>query len=121
MKLKVASLTVEDAAGKYGPQKKIIFTEDNGRRISGWIAEKAYNADEWKIGTSTPEIEVAQNGNFWNFKLPSNSPAAKATQQTTQASAQILALLTEVNERLKVLEKRVISIEPTSTVHPFES
>lgn len=104
------------------------FTSVSIKSGNDWYSGFGSGANEtWKTGDTVDVVVTSkewQGKTYLNFEMPQAAAKKEVAQQGTQlvsGLAQVLALLTEVNERLKVLEKRVISIEPTSTVHPFES
>ena len=126
MKTTVTAIkTIEDVAGKMyngkmmPAQKRIVWNDETGRNISGWVNINLFDAKEWVVG-GKPDVEIYQSadGKFWNFKM--STPTTKAAAQTTQGIAQVLALCTEMNERLKHIEGKVLPVAVNST-HPFES
>lgn len=95
---------IEDVEGKFGPQKKISFKDENDRMISGWIPAKDYDAKVWAVGRS-PELEIVQNGKWWNFKLPSKKA------QVAQASEDVLKGLREIFREIKNLEAKIDKLQ----------
>lgn len=122
MKLKITALEVKDTVSKFDsnkPQKVVTFSDENGRKISMWLDVPLYKQEEWKVGGSTPDLDVYQKGQYWNAKL-SGTGKSFSSAQTTQGIAQVLALCTEMNDRLKNIEGKVLPVAVNST-HPFES
>ncbi len=109
MKVKIAEIkTIEDTEGKYGPQKRIVFREameGGDRTVSGWVPLKSFNSDEWKEGSSL-ELEISQNGKYWNFKLP--------TKQD-QVKNEVMDALRELYKKLNQLEDQMKEVKSLLT------
>ena len=88
-KIRISHAEIEDQDGQYGPQKRIKIKDQNGRIVSGWVADIKFKAEEWVIGR-TIELEVAQNGKYWNFKLP-NKQDQKLAAATSEIEAKVEA------------------------------
>jgi len=98
---------VEDVSGKFGPQKKISIKqslEGGDRWLSGFVDVKS--AALFEQG-KTLELEVWENGKYWNFKLPSQKAkeAAKSTNEVMDALRKIYAKLQDIERRLPPASK----------------
>lgn len=88
---------IEDSEGKFGPQKRVVFKDENDRTISGWVPLKDFDAKVWAVGQS-PDIEVYQKDKYWNFKLPK-----KNGQPQTAQSEDVMKALREIYKKLNDL------------------
>ena len=87
---------IEDTEGKYGPQKRITFKDENGRTISGWVPLKDFDQSVWTVGSS-PDLEISQNGKYWNFKLPKK-------KEVPQSNEEVMKALREIYKKLTLIE-----------------
>ena len=109
-------LKIEDTEGQYGPQKRIMFKDDQGRSISGWVPLDRYNPQEWKEGFLL-ELDVAQNGKYLNFKLPTAKAKEVQVQQVeaqgqTESLRHIYKVLVEIRDSLKPQARAAKTAEP---------
>ncbi len=95
--------SVKDEEGKYGPQKKIWFEDVEGRSISGWVAERLYNASEWHDGATIPMV-ITQNGQYTNFKIPSRAGGGG------QSNQDVMEAMRKIYKRIEDLEKHIDSL-----------
>ena|SRR3990167_6499118 len=82
---------------KGNPYERVsIKTDQHGEVWIGGFGDSANK--EWKIG-DTIDVEIAQNGVYWNFKEPNQTDVLKATIENLKAEIKLL------HERLSALEK----------------
>lgn len=118
MKITITAIRkIEDQVGKFGPQKRIEFTDENGRNISGWVSEKAFRSEEWVVGKSI-DAEVYQNGKYWNFKLLTKQAAAQAESKEEILNA-LRSMYVRINERFNALEKRLDVLQSKNSLTPM--
>lgn len=110
-KVKIAGVgKPTDVQGKFGPQKKVSIKqalEGGDRWISGFIPEKSYNAAMFMIGKEL-ELEVWQNGEYWNFKIPNEK-----TKEENKKTEEVMDALRKIYTKLQEIEKR---LPPLTTV-----
>ena len=97
--------SIEDAPGKFGPQKKIVFVDSRGRTISGWIPLESFDYARWVAGGSL-EMEIAQNGKYTNFKLPSKKQAQEATNHS-----EIMGALRMLYKEVQAISRRLTEMK----------
>lgn len=90
-------ISIEDAEGRYGPQKLIKFRDPSGKIISGWVGADKFKESEWQPGKIL-DLEVFQNGDYWNFKLPKKADKEKD---------EIMKALREIYKKLQDIEARL--------------
>lgn len=93
--------TIEDCDGRYGPQKKICFTDYSDRYISGWIPANKFEETHW-IEECEIELEIIQNGKYLNFKLPKEEKDAGAKKPAPD----VWAAINSIKKRLDALENK---------------
>lgn len=85
--------------------------QENANWKNGDVVDVIVSSKEW------------QGKTYLNFEMPQAAAKKEVAQQGTMlvgGLAQVLALCTEMNERLKNIEGKVLPVAVNST-HPFES
>lgn len=93
---------------KYPAQKKIVFIADDGRKIYGWVGLDKFKAEEWIDGNLTPDIEIFQKGEYWNFKFATkNDELMKGLRETYKLCQDTNKLCQEILTRVEKIEKKL--------------
>lgn len=106
MIVKIGSIvSIEDAPGNQGPQKRIVFKDESRKFISGWIPIQQFKASDWVDG-NTVDVEIYKSGKYTNFKMPSQSSAGTPTASAAPA-AEVMAALKEIYREVRELRRLV--------------
>lgn len=108
---------IEDVDGQFGPQKKITVNDEMGKMVSGWVPAQKFNAAEWVIG-GTPDVDVTQNGKYWNFKLKSKK-AAPSDDRVLNGIVELFKMVKKLQSDVEEI-KAVVKSEPMPGQDSYE-
>jgi len=98
---------IEDVDGQFGPQKKITVNDELGKMVSGWVPVQKFNAAEWVIG-GTPDVDVTQNGKYWNFKLKSKKAPTGDNDRVLNGLVELFKMVKKLQSDLDEIKAKII-------------
>lgn len=114
MKIQIVRISKKSVLTKKGPANKISVQDQNGTWYSCFYHPMT---DAWKQG-DVIDVEVKQNGDFWNIITPKTTSQRPYTPQATEMNEAIKSQLERIERKLDKLLEYTRVYEPTATYNP---